>query len=306
MPRTPRPLAPDATSFERSFARDVPRLAVLLPAVALLALVVARGAALGAGSTPPLAPVLASPEQLTSSAADQLEDATKPGGTGYSFEIVQTSTITARPGGPKIDVPDPTDPNKSLGLADEYLFYSLIERGTVTPDGFWSELRVGPPPGEKPDFEKAEWRRSALVRDGVGWRNDREGWYEADVLPGIGLDPETAALLPRLLRNAEAPMAKGNLEVDGATLTGIEATGKEADMPGLVAAKGAAYTRLTAPIEYGFDERGRLARIHAVALNTTMTEFDLVVDTVIVLRYDDPPPLPEPVPTWQPTTRVED
>jgi hypothetical protein len=27
-----------------------------------------------------------------------------------------------------------------------------------------------------------------------------------------------------------------------------------------------------------------------------------VVDTVIVLRYGDPGPLPEPVPTWQPTS----
>jgi hypothetical protein len=241
------------------------------------------------------------PDDAKSAAAAKLEAATGKGGAGYVFEIVQTSTIKAKPGGPKIDVPDPADPLKTLRQADEYLFYSLIERGTVIPDGFWSELRSGPNPGETPDFEKAELRRSALVRAGVRWRNDRDGWYQADVLPGIGLDPETAALLPTLLRNATEATAKESITLAGKTLAQIEATGTEADIPGLVAAKGEAYTELTSPIEFAFDDQGRLARIHAVALNTTMTDFDLVVDTIIVLRYDIPAgPLPDPVPTWNP------
>jgi hypothetical protein len=248
------------------------------------------------------------PDDAKAAAASKLEAATAKGGAGYVFEIVQTSTIMAKPGGPKIDAPDPADPLRTLRKADEYLFYSLIERGTVTPAGFWSELRVGPNPGEKPDFEKAELRRSALVRDGVSWRNDRDGWYQADVLPGIGLDPETATLLPQLLRNANDATAKDGVVVGDKTLPQIAATGREVDIPGLVAAKGVAYTDLIAPIEFALDEQGRLARIHAVALNTTMTDFDLVVDTVIVLRYDDAPgPLPDPVPTWDPaTTKVEE
>ena len=248
------------------------------------------------------------PDDAKASAATKLEAATAKGGKGYVFEIAQTSTIKARAGGPKIDVPDPADPWRTLRQADEYLFYSLIERGKVTPQGFWSELRVGPPPGEPVDFEKAELRRSALVRDGVAWRNDRDGWYRSDVLPGIGLDPETAGLLPRLLRNASDASATEAVSVGVKTLPQIEATGREADIPGLVASKGKAYTKLIAPLEFAFDEEGRLARIHAVALNTTMTDFDLVVDTVIVLRYDvDPGPLPEPVPTWNPEqTKVEE
>lgn len=254
--------------------------------------------------TPSAIPVGAeslTPDDAKSAAASKLEAATAKGGTGYVFEIVQTSTIKVKPGGPKIDVPDPADPLKTLRQADEYLFYSLIERGIVMPDGFWSELRSDPNPGEKPDFEKAELRRSALVKNGVSWRNDREGWYRADVLPGIGLDPETAALLPRLLRNATDATTKNSLTLDGKTLPQIAAKGSEADIPGLVAAKGKAYTKLTSPIEFAFDDQGRLARIHAIALNMTMTDFDLVVDTIIVFRYDIPAgPLPDPVPTWNP------
>lgn len=292
------------------FALFVP---MLVASVVIGGVVLTRSGSLGAVRDQAAATIVVGAESLTpddakTAAAAKLEAATAKGGTGYVFEIVQTSTIKTKAGGPKIDVPDPANPLKTLRKADEYLFYSLIERGTVTPDGFWSELRVGPGPGEKPDFETAELRRSALVRDGIKWRNDREGWYRADVLPGIGLDPDTAALLPRLLRNASDAIAKDGIVVDDKTLAQIAATGSEADVPGLVAAKGEAYTDLIAPIEFAFDDQGRLARIHAVALNTTMTDFDLVVDTVIVLRYDvDPGPLPDPVPTWDPEqTKVEE
>ena len=159
---------------------------------------------------------------------------------------------------------------------------------------------------EKPDFESAEWRRSALLIDGVSWRNDRAGWYQSSVLPGIGLDPETAALLPRLLRRATEPTAKGDLPIDGAVFETIEASGSEADIPGVIAAKGSDFTRLTKPIEFGFDPAGRLGRIHAIALNTDMTDYDLVVDTVIILRYGNPGPLPRPEPTWVPSAAAQD
>jgi hypothetical protein len=139
-------------------------------------------------------------EQLKTSAADQLEAATAKGGSGYAFEIVQTSTITARPGGPLIDIPDPNNGRVIIGQSDTYPYYTLLEHGVVTPAGFWSELRNWPMQAGAPNWDKADLRRSALVRDGRSWRNDRQGWYEADVVPGIGLDPATAALLPRLLR----------------------------------------------------------------------------------------------------------
>lgn len=281
-------------------------LSLALLGAGLSALILARSGVLVAAGVSTVGASSLSPAVLLDRAASAIESATAAGGAGYSFEIVQTSTITARPGGPKIDIPDPVDPYKSLGPADTYLFYSLIERGIVTPDGFWSELRVGPQAGEKPDFEKSELRRSALVKDGVSWRNDREGWYQADDLPGIGLDPETAALLPRLLRDASAPISKGSIVAAGQTLTSVEASGTEADIPGLVAAKGASYTKLTKPIEFGLDPQGRLAQIHAVALNTTMTDYDLVVDTTIDFAYSDPGPLPAPDPVWLPTAAPQE
>lgn len=306
MAATPDRRASDGATFFAHTERGRAWLAALVPILLVAALLLSRllHVVPASASAPPglSGAQSGSPAGLTATAADLLEAATAKGGAGYTFEIVQTSTISAKPDGPRIEIPDPVDVTKTLGFVDEYLFYSLIEHGSVTPDGFWSEIRVGPQPGERPDFDGAELRRSALVRDGVGWRNDREGWYQADVLPGIGLDAETAARLPTLLRAATSPAAKDSLVLDGTTLAVVDATGKETDIPGLVAANGAAYTKLTGPIEFGFDELGRLVRIHAVALNTTMTDFDLVVDTVIVLLYDPSPgPLPEPVPTWQPS-----
>lgn len=276
--------------------------------LALGAIVVAR--------TPGLAPAFRltigaqvaalSASELKAGAAEKLEEATAKGGSGYSFEIVQTSTITAKPGGPLIDIPSPTNAYEIIGQADEYPLNTMLEAGVVTPDGFWSELRAWPVTGGPPNFEKAELRRSALVRDGVGWRNDRSGWYQAEVLPGIGLDPATAALLPTLLRDASEPTKESNELVDGKSLLRVDATGAMADIPGVVAADGLAYTKLTAPVEFGFDDLGRLVQIHVIALNTTLTEFDLVVDTLITIRYDDVGALPQPDPTFVPASITEE
>ena len=124
-------------------------LAVLLGGIT--GVVVARAGVLDAAGQPSAAGASGlSPSQLTDGAAAKLEAATAAGGKGYSFRITQTSTITAKADGPRIEIPDPVDPHKSLGFADDYLFYSLIERGIMTADGFWSELRVGPPAGAAP------------------------------------------------------------------------------------------------------------------------------------------------------------
>jgi hypothetical protein len=247
-----------------------------------------------------------SASELMSSAADQLEQATHKGGSGFAFEIAQTSTITAKPGGPLIDIPSPTNAYEIIGQADVYPLNTMLESGVITADGFWSELRAWPVTGGKPDFAKAELRRSALVRAGVGWRNDRSGWYKAEVLPGIGLDPATAALLPTLLRNASEPAKQRTEPIDGKTLLRVDATAAKSDMPGVVAADGLAYTKLSAPVEFGFDELGRLVQIHVVALNTNLTEFDLVVDTVISIRYDDVGGLPQPEPVFVAPSTTED
>jgi hypothetical protein len=240
-----------------------------------------------------------SPSQLKSAAADKLEAATSKGGSGYAFEIVQTSTIAARPGGPLVDIPDPANGRVIIGQASEYPYYTLLEHGVVTPAGFWSELRSWPVGAGEPEWDKAELRRSALVRDGETWRNDRQGWYQAKVVPGIGLDPATAALLPRLLRQSAAPAKLPDAGTDGAGVLRVAATGEVRDMPGVVSADGEAETRITEPIQFSFDGIGRLVEIHVVALNTNLEgDYDLAVDTVIAIRYDGVSSLPAPVPAF--------
>lgn len=240
-----------------------------------------------------------SAEDLKQLAADHLENATAKGGTGYAFEIVQTSTITARPGGPLIDIPDPANGRVIIGQADEYPYYSLLEHGVVTPSGFWSELRSWPVGAGEPNWDKAELRRSALLRDDASWRNDRDGWYEAKVVPGIGLDPATAALLPRLLRQSSEATKLPDGSLDGTTVLRVAATGEVSDMPGVVSADGEDETRITEPIEFGFDGVGRLVAIHVVALNMNLKgDYDLVVYTVIRIRYDGVSSLPAPEPVF--------
>ena len=247
-----------------------------------------------------------SPDDLKAGAATKLEQATAKGGSGYAFDVVQTSTIHAKPGGPLIDVPSPTNARQVIGQTDAFPFYTMLETGVVTPEGFWSELRAWPVNEPDPNFVKAELRRAALVRDGVAWRNDREGWYQTAVVPGIGLDPVTAALLPTLLRQSDDAAKQADELVDGATLLRVDAAGAKEDIPGVIAADGVGYTTLIAPVEFAFDGIGRITRIRVIALNTTMTDFDLVVDTLITIRYDDVGALPQPVPTWVPPTTTEE
>jgi hypothetical protein len=209
------------------------------------------------------------------------------------FSIIQISTLTAKPGGPKVDVPDPANPRQTLRFADEYQIAALLEHGTVSADGFFSEILAGPAEGAKPDWEHAPVLFSTLVVGGERWRNDSHGWYKAAAVPGIGLDPETAVLLPRLLRNVTATIDKGTVTPEGgAALRAIDGSGKEADIPGVVAADGERFTKLTEPITFAFDAGGRLAWLRVVALNTNSTDYDLVIETEISLAYDNVDPLP--------------
>jgi hypothetical protein len=244
----------------------------------------------------------ADPAEVMAKAAAALEEASRPGGQGYRFEIIQTSTMVAKPDGPKIPIPNATG-RGTKELADRYYLHTLLERGVVRPDGFFSEMLAGPQEeGAKPDWEGALVMYQALVRDGVRWRNDGDGWYQAESLPGIGLDPDTAALLPTLLRNAEQPAdAKpGDPKIDPEAARNLSAGAVKTDIPGLVAADGLAFTELQGKVGYGFDDSGRLVSIHTTALNTNMTDFDLVIATTIEIAYDAVGDLPEPKPTWTP------
>jgi hypothetical protein len=205
--------------------------------------------------------------------------------------------MVAKVGGPKIPVPDPLS-RGTLGLADTYYLNALLEEGVARPEGFWSRMRAGPVEGAEPDWDGAPILFEALVRGSARWRNDGEGWYKAQTLPGIGLDPETAALLPALLRGATSPLdvAAGDKRVNPAAARSLADAATAEQIPGVVAANGAAFTKLTEPVVYGFDDVGRLVSVRVVALNTNMTDFDLVIETTIVIAYDAVDGLPAPDP----------
>ncbi len=189
----------------RVLARLVPALTL---ALVFAGVTLARTAA-PATVTVPVSAVAGpggTPAELKAAAADLLAAATAKGGTGYRFEIVQRSTLTAKAGGPRIEIPDPADRTKTLGSTDTYYLTGLVETGYVTSAGFAMEMRVGPASVDaKTDLAAGELLFRALVRDGVTYRDDGLGWYPTEDPPGIGLDPATAALLP----GAAAPCRGG-------------------------------------------------------------------------------------------------
>lgn len=271
-------------------------LGLVVPVAAILVATAGFGL-LRAGPGPVLA--ASSADVQLDTAATQMEASLR--GSGFSFTVLSRSTLHARPDGPKIEVPDPIDRSKTLGLADEYYVGASIATGIVTPDGYFLQMRRGPAtPDAAPDFEKAEPTLAALMTGGKTFRNDGEGWYATDTPPGIGLDPRTAALLPKLLRNATDAAAGGTKLVDGQAATNVAARGKVADAPGLMAIDAEPFTDLVAPIEFALDDQSRLVELHALMRNTNQETFDLLVDTVITISYADPGKLPAPVPTWNP------
>lgn len=281
----------------------------LLGAAAPLLLVVLAATALGAARlvppptvTVPVSAVTggapnAAPADLKAAAADLLAATTAKGGTGYRFEIVQRSTLEARAGG-------------RAPAGDGYLI-GLVETGYVLPSGLYLEMRSGPATAaEAADPAGGELMFQALVTGGTTYRNDGDGWYKTSTPPGIGLDPATAAALPRLLRNSTGAKdttlaaAAGELGAAGTAGTrAITATGTVPDFPGVVAVDGAPFTRLSGPLGLTFDAAGRLAGILALAQNTNVTAYDLMVTTEIAIRYDTVPTvLPRPEPAFTGST----
>ncbi len=269
--------ASDEAAFSTRLERGRARLSVLLPVLLVAGLLVGRGAAapsvlssLAGGAQS------ATPADLLASAADGLVSSTAVGGSGYSFEIVQTSTITAKPGGPKVEIPDPVDPKKILGLADEYYLIGLTQTGYVNPDGFFMEMRARPTtPEAKVDLANGQLLFRALVKAGLTYRDDGRGWYQTDSPPGIGLDPRTVELLPKLLREATQPSevepssAIGRLGTADSVVRALMATASVADIPGVIAADGAPFTELTRPLIFAFDDLGRPTGLIVTAATPT-------------------------------------
>jgi len=281
--------------------------------------------------------------ELTSAASATLEAALTRG-PGITFEIVQTSMVVARPGGPLVDIPDPADRTRSLGQAETYAIGMLIERGQASPDGFWMELLQGPAPGAEAGYrlDTAQLRREALVRDGETYRNDGRGWHPTDQPPGIGLDPVTVAMLPALLTGttdtkdvptdaaastskdpppddtlarATTPLVAADVAagIDGLegvatpVVRTIEGTTTADAVPGIIAVDLAAHTELRGPVQMRFDEAGRLVGLTVIARNTLLDVHDLVVETYLTIRYPErAPELPRPEPVYVEPTPIPD
>ena len=217
------------------------------------------------------------------SSASVLAKALAPGGSGITFQVVQTSEVHARAGGSLIPVLDPRDPSKAASYADSVPSVSMVESGIATPDGFYAELMDGPSPGASPDWA-GKPRYRALATGGKVYRDDGSGWYATDSPPGIGLDPASVRRLAGLVGNAASP-ADAGVDPANPSLRLVAASASSADAPGLVASDGAAFTRLSGRATFALDPDGRVVRIHQIALNTNMTEFDLVVTTDIYISY---------------------
>ena len=250
----------------------------------------------GAGGLPAPAPAAISAAGAAASLTAALADP-----AGLSFTVVQHTTVHAKPGGPLLDVADPADPRKVIGQTDQLEQGSYIERGGVSADGFWMDLRDGPVGDAAPDFVDANYRFGAIVKAGKTYRNDGAGWYPTNQPPGIGIDPATAALLPRLAGSIKDPTDLAAIAVDGKTVRQLAAPASIADVPGLMAVDLTAASELSGPIEYGFDDAGRLVRLHAVVRNTTVEDWDFLVDVVITFGYGDAGSIPDPAPLYQPT-----
>lgn len=298
-----RPVADAGRSSRRH--RGTPIVMSVLPGLALAVGLLATTAARGAALTPHALTFGAGASSIGStqqSAAAVIAHALAPGGSGITFRIVQTSTVNQKPGGPQVPILDAHDPTRVASYAQSVFSISLLESGFATPDGFYAELRDGPMPGESPDWQSQPHFR-ALARDGKVYRDDGKGWYVTTNPPGIALDPNSIHRLAGLVGNASGA-ADAGVDPADASLREMTASAAAADAPGLVAADGASFTQFRGQATFELDPAGRVVRIHQTALNTNMTDFDLVVQTDITLSYGSSDPLPAASPALTSTKPV--
>jgi hypothetical protein len=219
----------------------------------------------------------------------------------FDFTVVTRSTIYAKPGGPRIQVPDPADPYKVAGVADSYYLGASAARGTVAGKDFFLQMYGGDTdPAAAVDIAKLSPTLAGLVTGGTSWRNDGTGWYQSDQVPGIGLDPRTIALLPTLLKHATHAAADAPTALRGLQLPTVRADGAVADAPGLMAPDAAPFTQLAQPLSFAFDAQGRLAQVTATMRNTKVADFDLLVVTTITFDYGHVSAIPAPSPLAPP------
>ncbi len=289
------------TQGEHGGIGTVRPVALLLPLVLVAGLLLGRPALPRVFGEPPVAVAGAS------SARTQLDNGAAAMATaiarGFGFTVVSRSTLYARPGGPGIEVPDPSDPYTVAGTVDSLYLGGSAATGTVRGGDLLLQMYGGDIAPEGPvEIAALEPTLAALVTGGTSWRNDGEGWYAVPVelLPGIGLDPRTVALLPGLLAHAQRPATAAATVLGGRALPTVTATGSVADAPGLMASDAAPFTVLVQPISFVFDDQGRLAQLAAVMRNTRMADADLLVTATITFDYASPGAIPAPAPTAPP------
>lgn len=263
----------------------------------LLLAVVGSVAAVRAFASPAIG-VTPRPSALASAAADSLDAALAPGGTGITFEVVQTSTLHAKPDGPRIELHDPADQSKVTGVVDEYEVGTLLSRGSATAAAFWMEIWIAR--DGQADFDNAELFARVIERDGTLWRDDGRGWYVTNQSPGVGMDPAAARALAGTLRSLVDTKAAEPTSVDGRTLVGITATSTADAYPSVIAADGASFTENNFAVVCRFDDAGRLVRLEASARNLNQDTYNLIVTTVVTISYGSPGDPPEPNPTMAP------
>jgi hypothetical protein len=247
--------------------------------------------------TPAASPALSARTQLDQAATQMSAAITK----GFSFTVISRSTLYAKTAGPKIQVPDPSDPAKVASLADTYYLGASAATGTVAGSDFFLQMYGGQTDAATAvDLGKMTPTLAALVTGGKTWRNDGVGWYPTDQPPGIGLDPRTVALLPSLLQRTSAAAAVAPTTLGGALLPTVTGTATVADAPGLMAIDAASFTTFAGPLTYAFDAQGRLAQLTVTMRNTKVADFDLLVVTTITFDYDHVGPIPAPAPTAPP------
>ena len=277
----------------RAFGQVIAALRSTLGLVAPLAVMAAIVAVRSGAAAAP-----ASPEALRDGGAAGLDAALAPGGSGISFEVVQTSTIHAKPDGPRIELHDPADPTKITGVVDEYQVGTVLSHGGAKAGAFWMDISIAR--DQQADAETAELFTRIVERDGTLWRDDGRGWYPTDESPGVGMDPATARALAGALRSLTDIKAVEPASVDGRTLAGLSGISTPEAYPGVIAADGAAFTEKTFGVELRFDDAGRLVQLEASARNLNQETYDLIVTTVVTISYGSPGDPPDPTPTMAP------
>ena len=222
---------------------------------------------------------------------------------GFDFTVVSRSTLYAKAGGAKIQVPDPSDPYKVAGVADSYYLGASAAKGTVSGADYSIQMYGGATDAASPvDIGKLEPTLAGLVTGGKQWRNDGRGWYQTDQVPGIGLDPRTVTLLPTLLKHASGATSSAPTALGGLQLPTVAASAAVADAPGLMAPDAASFTAFAQPLSFAFDAQGRLAQLNVTMRNTRVSDFDLLVVTTVTFDYDRVSAIPSPAPTLPPAT----